>query len=199
LSTDDFQSLQNQEDMPERTFEKLTYEGPVIKGKRFERCQFIGCRFTGRSFVTCTFDHCHFVGCDLSNLEVEGLRFIETLFDDCKLLGIPWTKAKSDAMTSFHYTGCTVDYSDFERDLRGLRVIRCSAKQVNFRRANLTDAECRDTDFEESVFEESNLTRADFCGARNYAIDLTQCKAKGARFSLPEALSLLSVQGIVIE
>jgi uncharacterized protein YjbI with pentapeptide repeats len=47
------------------------------------------------------------------------------------------------------------------------------------------------TDLAESVFLNTDLTQADLSQARNYRIDPGQNKIARARFSLPEAMSLL--------
>ena len=48
-------------------------------------------------------------------------------------------------------------------------------------------------------FLQNNLTGADFRGATEYLFSLEGNQVKGAHFSLPEAVNLLSALGIVIE
>jgi hypothetical protein len=48
-------------------------------------------------------------------------------------------------------------------------------------------------------FLHTNLSGANFVGAKGYAIDLTANKAKKAKFSYPEAMSLLSALDVIVE
>ena len=54
-------------------------------------------------------------------------------------------------------------------------------------------------DFERSRFSKTNLSGADFRGARNYYIDVRNNNVKKARFALPEAMSLLGSFEVIIE
>jgi fluoroquinolone resistance protein len=100
---------------------------------------------------------------------------------------------------SLEFEGCNVSYSNFF----GLPVTRialkdCVAREVEFGEADLSEAVFTGTDFQGAVFLHTNLTRAEFSGARNYAIDPTANTIKGAVFTLPEAVSLLRGFDIVI-
>jgi uncharacterized protein YjbI with pentapeptide repeats len=92
-----------------------------------------------------------------------------------------------------------VDFSAFiGLKLRKLVLTKCSAKEVEFSEADLTSADLRGTDLTKSRFQQTNLMRANFEGATNYSIDLATNKITKARFSLPEALSLLYGLDIVL-
>lgn len=76
-------------------------------------------------------------------------------------------------------------------DLQRVSFEKCVAEEVDFRGANLTGANLTFTDFSGSFFKHTVLERADFTHASNYQIDVNLNKVKGARFMLPEAISLL--------
>ena len=80
-----------------------------------------------------------------------------------------------------------------------LKIINCEAKEVDFIETDLTGGVFTGTDFEGSRFFKTNLTNADFKGARNYMIDARNNTLKKTKFSLPEALSLLNGLDIIIE
>jgi fluoroquinolone resistance protein len=67
----------------------------------------------------------------------------------------------------------------------------CIAHEVNFAETDLEGAIFTGTDFKDAVFLRTNLTKADFVGAENYTLSVTDNKTKGARFALPEAIRLL--------
>ena len=76
--------------------------------------------------------------------------------------------------------------------LQKTAIKNCIAQNVDFTEADLSHACCIGSDFSGTRFENSNLTGADFRGARNYTIPVLKNQIAKARFSLPEALSLLS-------
>jgi hypothetical protein len=65
------------------------------------------------------------------------------------------------------------------------------ALDVDFREADLSQADFAGTDLTGSLFSNTNLTEADLSDARNYHIAPGQNVLTRAKFSLPEALSLL--------
>ena len=76
-------------------------------------------------------------------------------------------------------------------ELSGIEITECVATDVDFREANLSEADFRGTDLSESLFINTNLRQADLREARNYRIAPGENDLTRARFSLPEAMSLL--------
>jgi uncharacterized protein YjbI with pentapeptide repeats len=72
------------------------------------------------------------------------------------------------------------------------------AADVDFREVDLFQADFAGTDLSESLFSNTNLTEADLSRARNYRIDPGQNVLTQAKFSLPEAMSLLYSLDIVL-
>ena len=69
---------------------------------------------------------------------------------------------------------------------------------MDFREADLTNADFSGSDLGQSLFLNTNLSEADLSTARNYHIAPEHNVLKGARFSLPEAMSLLFNMDIVL-
>jgi uncharacterized protein YjbI with pentapeptide repeats len=78
-------------------------------------------------------------------------------------------------------------------------MVKCEAKEVDFIEADLTGGDFKNTDFNQSVFFKTNLTKVNFSRATNYSIDIKTSTVTNARFSLPEAMSLLYNFDIIIE
>lgn len=170
----------------------------------FAACHFDRCIFAESVFSHCAFTDCHFTGCDLSLARVPGSRFTDVRFASSKLLGVDWAAAGdaviSKLFLSVHFDDCLLNYASFfGLTLRRGRFVGCIAREVDFREADLTEASCTRTDFADSKFHHTNLTKADFRRATNYAINPATNTVTKARFSLPEAVSLLSGFDIVIE
>jgi uncharacterized protein YjbI with pentapeptide repeats len=192
-----------------RHYQRQRFSGLALPAETFADIEFEGCAFersvfAGATFSRCRFRDCRFIGCDLSLLKVPNCRFTGVQFTESKLIGVDWTAAGDSEtarmLLSLSFDGCVLDYAGFfGLSLREAKLARCTAKEANFTDADLRGADCRGTDFAAAVFLHTNLENANFLGARSYAIDPTANRVRGARFSLPEAISLLSPFGIIIE
>ncbi|MDP6126598.1 MAG: pentapeptide repeat-containing protein [Planctomycetota bacterium] len=177
---------------------KLSINGEDIQSRVFEDCEFDNCSFGGSRFEKCRFLNCKFVECDVSNIIPMNCEFREVGFIKCKAIGIDWTKTQKIIKLSF--SECLLNYSNFRLlKLPEITMVKCEAKEVDFIEADLTGGDFKNTDFDQSVFFKTNLTKVDFSRATNYSIDIKTSTVTNARFSLPEAMSLLYNFDIVIE
>jgi fluoroquinolone resistance protein len=184
------------------SFKNLKRAGKAVEGAAFFECTFTGCAFQEVVFTDCKFNQCAFEGCDLSMMKVPGCSFVETTFKHCKVIGVNWMEAAWDTagfLRALSFEDCTIDFSIFfGLALKEIVIKDCTALEVDFTEADLTKADCRGTDFAKSRFTHTNLTEADFVGAKNYAIDARINTLKKTRFSLPEAQNLLHSLDIVL-
>lgn len=176
-------------------FTNLVHHSEKIDFREFYDCVFENCTFQEVDFKGSRFINCSFNGCDLSLAQMPGAGFRSTIFRNCKLIGIDWSVAASPLMVEFF--DCDISYSSFAHvDFSKGKIMRCKAQEVYFWEANLTQANFSQTDLEKSQFKECNLTKADFSTAHSYAISPLENILKEAKFSLPEAVSLLTYLGI---
>ena len=188
----------NGEEYLDQKFDKLTLTQEEVTAVTFEECIFANCNFSETQFKRCTFRDCQFQNCDLSLLDVDYSTIQRSKFEQCKLIGVNWTKANRLEWIAFH--SCNLSYATFmELDLTKAVITDCLAKEATFAETNLTEANCTYTDFSDSRFVRTNLTKADFRGASNYAIAADQNTLKQAKFSLPEAVALLHGLDIILE
>jgi len=181
-------------------YEDRTFRALDLRGLRFEAVELAGCRFercrlNEATLAGCAFEECTFADSDLSVMRVPDSRFIEVSFARCKLLGVDWTQIRdsgSKLRRSVTFEACVLDLCSFgELALEGASLRRCSAHEADFSGADLSNADCREADFAGARFQNTNLSGADLTLARNYRIDPLLNKVRRARFSLPEALTLL--------
>ena len=127
--------------------------------------------------------------------------FIETIFKRCQLVGIDWTDTslqKKNFLKPVDFDECELNHSTFTGlVLKNVLLIHCIAHDIVFSESDLSGADCRYSDFSNSIFHHTNLSGSDFRGALNYNISVLDNVVKKARFSLPEAMSLLN--GLEIE
>lgn len=176
-------------------FRDLDLSHTELAKKEFYQCVFSHCDFTETAFSECHFNDCQFIACNLSLMKVNKCAFSNVRYDDSKLVGVNWALAswpRFQSDCSLELDKCVISYSTFSGlNLQGISIKECFAKSVDFREADLTRANFDGTDLTDSQFVHTNLTKADLTGARNYTIDVTLNKVRKAKFSLPEAVSLL--------
>ncbi|HBR98383.1 MAG TPA: pentapeptide repeat-containing protein [Gammaproteobacteria bacterium] len=174
----------------------LVYTDTSLEGVRFYDCRFVACNFSGSDIRECVFTDCTFINCNLSVVKFDRSRFSETDFESCKLIGVDWTRARwPDVKISspvHFYQSVLSDSSFFGLYLREIRINECKLHGVDFSEADCAEGYFGESDLLNSKFHHTNLKRADFTNASNYNIDVYTNELKGARFSLPEAVSLLN-------
>ncbi len=174
-----------------------------LSGCEFDGCQFIDCNFSEVAFINCRFNDCRFCKCNLSVMKVTDTSFVNTVFDDSKIMGVNWTDiflSKLGGSYPFKLLRCDISMSSFmSLDIPGLVIEECRAHDIDFRGTNLISADLTGSDFANSQFVDTNLSGAKMQNATNYYIDMNLNNVKGAQFSLPEAMSLLMASGIIIE
>ncbi|MGD9047345.1 MAG: pentapeptide repeat-containing protein [Anaerolineae bacterium] len=186
----------------DQSFAGLVLQKGEVRAKEFYGCLFSGCSFLETAFVGCRFMDCVFKECDLSLCRVVECSFTNTRFQASQVIGVNWTEAswpKRGLLASIEFADCAISHSTFiGLSLRGIEMSGCVARDVDFAEADLCQANCTQTDFVDSRFLHTDLTEADFRGARNYAIDANLNVLKRTQFSLPEAMSLLYSLDIIL-
>ncbi|MFT6987486.1 MAG: fluoroquinolone resistance protein [Psychromonas sp.] len=194
----DLQSTKNE--YLSQNFTDLNLSGDEIAYKEFDGCTFKRSDFSEVLFKKCTFIDCNFSNCNLSNIKIAYSKFLDVTFDECKMIGIDWTKASwpsFDLCSPIKFYNCIINDSYFfGLNLNEIVIESCKAHCVDFRSANLSDANFSYSDFSESLFSQTNLTGADFSESINYNINIFHNEIKRAKFSRYEAVSLLDSLGI---
>lgn len=176
-------------------FKDIDWSEKTIDFTEFDNCTFSGCNFSHTNFRQCKFHECHFIRCNLSLIKVAKCSFFETLFEESKAIGINWTSAAWPNIklgSPLRFQKCILNDSSFlSLSLREMIMTECKAHDVDFREADLTQADFSYTDFTNSLFNKTLLTEVNFAEAINYNINIFQNEVKRAKFTLPEAMSLL--------
>jgi uncharacterized protein YjbI with pentapeptide repeats len=134
-------------------------------------------------------------------LKINHSSFFDIVFEECKVIGINWTTAAWSRLklsSPLKFNKCILNDSTFSGlYLSEIQMIECKAHDVDFREADCSQANFSYTDFHNSLFNHTNLTQANFCEAINYQINIYNNQIKQAKFTLPEAINLLT--GLDIE
>lgn len=182
-------------------FEDIAADGQALCEKEFEGCSFERCHFSEAVWQRCRFIDCCFSHCNLSLLQLHYSTLSNVRFDECKVIGIDWTKAvwsKLASRSPLSFNQCLLsNTSFFQLHLKGLILTKCRAHDVDFRGGDFSGSNFSDTDFSRSLFSKTNLTNTNFSGAVHYDIDLFDNTLTGAQFSRWEAIHLLDCLDIV--
>jgi len=180
----------------DQDFTHLNLPGKEINSKEFDNCTFNGCNFSDAIFLNCKFYECKFINCNLSMITVIGSSFFDVAFEETKAIGINWAQAawpRIKLNSPLRFYKCILNNSSFfGLGIKEIAMVDCKAKEADFREADCTEANFTYTDFGNSLFGKTNLTKADFSEAVNYNIDIFNNIITKAKFSLPEAMNLLS-------
>lgn len=193
-----------------------TYEGQQFNNfdacevtllqSEFLGCEFQHCSFGESVFNACTFRDCVLKTCNLDLIQIDKSVFKNCQFEDCKMMGINWTRASwgrremAQLIKTINFQGCVLNYSTFMGlNLNGMKIIDCVALEVDFSEALLRKADFSGTDLQRAIFRNTDLRAADFSKARNYFISPQLNTISQAKFSLPEAMALLSAMDIILE
>jgi fluoroquinolone resistance protein len=197
LSPDDAQAVYS-----DQVIRDVDLSQSEIASKEFYDCRFVRCSFAETTFRRCRFSNCTFEHCDLGLMRVTGSTFSGTRFEDSKAIGVNWTDAswpKARLSCPIGFCRCAISHSTFiGLSLPEIVISDCLARDVDFREANLARADLSHTDLAGSLFSSTDLTEADLSQAKDYNINAGLNVLKGARFSLPEAMSLLRSLDIVL-
>ena len=75
----------------------------------------------------------------------------------------------------------------------------CILKDCEFQNTSLKRVIFKNSNLQKSHFHQCKLAEADFTSAKNYFISIERNDVKKAKFSMPEALSLIEGLGVIIE
>ncbi|MCD4758459.1 MAG: pentapeptide repeat-containing protein [Arcobacteraceae bacterium] len=178
--------------------EFIEYNDKNLDSIYFDNCTFIKCNFLKSKISSCKFTECTFLDCDLSLITLKNSIFNDVTFENSKLLGISWSSC--DEPFDVTFDSSNISQNSFHRlDLRQMKFINCQIKDTGFEECNLERSLFDNCNLEQTVFIKNNLKKANFETSKNYLIDPNQNDIQKAQFSLPEALSFLSLLPIQLK
>lgn len=164
----------------------------------FVGCHFIGIEFSEFNFSRLKFLDCEFVECNLSNVSLKNASFRGASFKKSKLIGLNWSEAS--VLASCTYSDSILDYSVFHSmNLKNFIFSDCKMMDVEFSESQLVKAQLTRCMLRGASFNKANLSEADLRGSTEYFIDVRYTNIKKAKFSMPEALTLLSSLDIILD
>lgn len=190
-------------ELTEDTYDNAVFNGLDVSNSSFDsvsfyRCRFERCNLQYVELRNCEFEQCSFNNCNLSLAVLNNTKVIDTGFYDSKLLGINWSNVGVVIVASF--VNSVLDNCAFGcMNLTKVKFNSCSLVEAVFSDTKLKRVKFDDCDFERCQFHQSDMSHADFRTSRNYYISTDSNNLHKARFSLPEAVSLLANLDIKVD
>lgn len=186
------------DEVTEEKFAGLDIADVEKMANNYESCEFLQCNFQEADLRKIRFTDCVFLSCNFSLSQMKGASFHDCRFQNCKMLVIDWTSLNS--LRSPQFLACVMTANNFSSMQIPDAVFSGSLlKDTRFREAKLRRANFSDCDLEGAEFGQCDLRDCDFRQARNYRISPLENQIKKAKFSLPEAISLLQDFGIELD
>ncbi len=174
------------------------YKVKDLDSIEFDNCTFINCDFSSSIIYNCRFIECTFINSDLSLSTLKSSIFNDVTFEKSKLLGLSWSHCQEPFEVKFDT--CDISQNSFHFiDLRQMKFINSIIKDSGFEECNLEKSLFDRCDLQYTVFLKNNLKKANFETSKNYLINPAENDIKDASFSLPEALSFLSLLPIKLK
>ncbi len=180
------------------------------EGERFSRLEFTeetfyDCDFSDCTFIDCTcenckLDHsvlseCQFIRCTITDLKTTMSRAKFTGLQGCTLNNIDWMSLQGDGSFADpieKLQGCRLKYNTFtEMNFTKFNFAGNEIQRSMFAKCNLVSADFEKCDLLDTEFYQCDMRKANFKEAGGYKVDIFGCKLQDAKFSLPEAVSLL--------
>ena len=168
-----------------------SYHNDFFSSGEFIDCIFQGLDLSSYSFKNSKFINCMFEKTNLSNAQLLGASFRGVKFIDSKIIGNNFSECTN--LSDINFERCLLDYCIFqELKIPASTFKECNLKEVDFSGSTLTSSMFEGSRLTSANFNGSNLTKCDFTNSVEYLIDPMFTKIKKAKFSMPEAMSLLT-------
>lgn len=184
--------------LSENTFARRTADH-FRAGAEWEQCLFIDCDFAEadlrhQRFIDCRFERCNLALASLAGTGLQGVEFVE-----CKLTGVQFA-ACQDMLFGVEFEQCQLHYAGFAgKKLRGTRFRHCACAEVDFTRADLSNAVFEHSTLSRAIFHHTQLGGADFTTATDFTIDPENNPLRKARFTTAGLVGLVGKYGLLVD
>lgn len=169
----------------------------ALYGVEFRHCKFIDVDFSTSNSENIHFIHCYFEHSDLSNLDLSATTLHTIEMKDCKLVGTDVSKSSIRDITLNH---CMARYMNFNfATMENSNIENSNLQEVSMNNVILKKVYLEDTDFKGSEFLHTKLKQIDLSTCNMKEIKISVDCLIGAIISEEQAISMISLFGIVIK
>lgn len=153
-------------------------------------------QFLNMKLDRCTFSGCRFTRCNIVSLSATCTQVRYAEFDSCNLIGIHWNELLPAGRIKNPISKLSNSFLKYNSFIH-MSLARFQFAGNHLEHSMFEECNLKDSSFEKSLlnttqFTNRDLRGADFREATGYQIDINTNKLKGAKFSFPEVINLLS-------
>jgi fluoroquinolone resistance protein len=183
----------------DETFTKTPATQLSGRNRTYENCKFISCDLSHANLNGVIFIDCVFDGCNLALADASDTGFQNIQFKHCKLVGLNFGKAR-DFLFEVNFEGCILDNAIFYKKKNKKALFKdCSMTETDLTETDLTEAKFINCNLNRAFFSRTILKAADLRSSYNYTIDPDDNMIKKAMFSIHGLPGLLAKYDIKIE
>ncbi|MBI4836587.1 MAG: pentapeptide repeat-containing protein [Candidatus Abawacabacteria bacterium] len=179
----------------------LSWANKDLSKQEFQDCIFEQSDFSYADLSYSSLQNVTFISCNLSGINLTNSRLLGVTFNGCKLTGVDFHQCASTlGSPRFSFSQCVVNGCNFS-DLKLSKTPFLNSQLENcvFNNTDLTEADFSMTHLSNTLFHSCKLQKSNFITSRNYIVDPTSNTITKAKFSLPEAISLLKFLDIELQ
>lgn len=183
----------------DQTFHQIQFKNALEKLTDSEACIFEQCDLENLDLSQLHFINCTFIECNLSNIKLNETSLQNCEFKRCKMIGFHVEHCNPFGL-KLSFEQCLLNDSSFYgMQLQQTMFNDCQLIHVDFGYANLTQAYFGQCNLHQAIFDQTNLVKANLKTAYNFSINPTENNLKQAQFSKENCLGLLHHFKIIIE
>lgn len=180
-------------------YSKVDFSQKQIKKGEYDNCIFENCNFESVHASNIQFVECEFINCNFSNTVVKNSAFKDVQFVNCKLIGVKFNECDV-FLLQMNFNNCQLNFSSFyQLKMPKTTFDHCNLEEADFTETELQEAVFDDCSLKNAIFDRTNLEKTDFRTAKQFCINPTENRLKGAKFSKSNVIGLLQKYQIVIE
>ncbi|WP_411335179.1 pentapeptide repeat-containing protein [Ruminococcus gauvreauii] len=193
----------NSERYENRVFKDLKITEKTVEGCEFMECTFDSCTFEDCKIIRNKFIDCQFNSCTVISPRSKYSEMRHSEFTNCNLIGIHWAEFFPVGQIFEpirRMNNCYLKYNTFiHMNFRKFDFSKNQMENSMFEECNLMECKFRNCRLTATQILKCDIRKADFRDAGGYQIDITTNQLKGAKFSFPEVINLLSQLEITID
>lgn len=161
----------NEDDLENFLFEKMTCTALEARKLEFHHCQFRTCRLLDAVLNRCYFADVRFENCDLSGADFSDSTFHRVVFDNCRLTGMD---LNDSIFENCRFYLCQGEMSNFAS---------CKANTLSFEQCVLSDSRLEACRLKNTAFTDCRLEGCELLHTALKNMDLRSDQITGIRLS----------------
>lgn len=197
LQDKDVISLNDYDELSEICVNNSILIGQTAKRIHIDSSKFIQVRFGGSLLEDPELTDIVFDGCDFANAEWHRTDMHRAVYNNCRMTGYHMNESE---FTNVRFTGCVATMAQFRfGKLKSVWYEDCDLSGADFQGTDLTGTVFRNCKLNGACFTNAKLSKVDLRGSSIDGLIASAGQFKGVVVEQMQAISLISLLGVVIK